>query len=347
MRTLFVHGRPAGHPLHMKYGAAVCKEANVEDPWIRWHDRNLPAPLRYIAWFVNALAFVSLKETVVLTEGLRITLVIARFLSLGRLKLIALVDDESPYFIHSGYYRPVSKAMNRWAYNRYHAWICIGKMETALMKEIIPRHEFIFTGFNGVEKNLSGKLLALSPRNGSTQLLFVGSCAAPWRAWYKGLDLVLDACNDLIRQGLDLQLLVVGQCPPDTMRFLAPHLQFPDRVIFAGQVDNIIPVIQKADVVVHPGRGEAWGISVLEAMMGGVVPVVSEWTGVSECVMSVDPRLVVPLETSAVAESLKRILLLPAAERSALATRCRTAAIGYTEEAAIAEFVACFRKATA
>lgn len=346
MRKLFVHGRPTGHPLHMKYGETVCDEITVEDPWLRWHDKDFPAPIRYVAWLINALSFVTFRRTLILTEGLRITIVLAKMLSLGNIKLIALVDDESPYFIKSGYYGRLSRWVNSWAYRQYDSFVCIGPMETTLIQSIVRRKDNIFTGFNGVSLKRRKELALIQPALGTTNLVFIGSCAAPWRAWYKGLDLVLDAFQYLLNQQMDLRLTVVGYCPDVTRKFLEPYVrQNNDRVIFTGQVEDIGAVLGRADVMVHPGRGEAWGISVLEAMMAGVVPVVSNYTGVAECVCQVSTECVVPPQAEAVALAVKRLLMLSPDTRRKLSDRCREVAKPYTEEDAIARFQECFSQA--
>ena len=63
----------------------------------------------------------------------------------------------------------------------------------------------------------------------------------------------------------------------------------PAALKFVGRCSDLAPVFATASVYLHPGRGDAFPLSVLEAMAAGLVPIVSEWTGAKEVVEQVDP----------------------------------------------------------
>jgi len=66
-----------------------------------------------------------------------------------------------------------------------------------------------------------------------TVIGFVG-CLRPWH----GFDLLLEAFSSIVRERLDVHLLVVGDGPLDgELRERVRHLQIQDRVTFAGGVD--------------------------------------------------------------------------------------------------------------
>jgi glycosyltransferase involved in cell wall biosynthesis len=341
MRIRFIHGRPAGHPLHAKYGAAITNQFSVEDPYFRWHDKNFPAVVRYFAWVVNSFAFISFKKTIVITEGLRIALVFSRLLSFGKIKLIALVDDESPYFIGSNYYSSLSKKANSWAYNQYDGWICIGKMETRLLKDIVFRHEFIRTGFNGVSKIRLEKLLRHQYSPNSKRIVFIGNGPSEWRMWYKGLDLMLTAFSKLIQEGYDLYFDIGGNWNAEALvKFYDPNI-CGGRLKFSGTVDPV-DFLNDAFLYLHVARGEAWGISVNEAMASGVVPIVSVWTGSRECVEQVSTDLVVDINAEEIVKKIKWFLELDPQLKNSLSQKCREVSASYTEENAIDRFKLCY-----
>jgi glycosyltransferase involved in cell wall biosynthesis len=341
MKKYFIHGRPAGHPLHAKYGAAITNRFDFEDPYIRWHDKDLPAIVRYFAWIINSFAFVSLKKTVIITEGLRITLVLSRLLSFGRIKLIALVDDESPYFICSNYYSQLSKKVNSWAYNQYDGWICIGKMETELIKQIVVRHESIRTGFNGVSMPRMEKLLKQQYSPGSKRIVFIGNGPAKWRMWYKGVDLMLSAFSQLIKEGYDLYFDIGGEWDTEFLKkFYDPEL-CSGRLRFFGKVDPVV-FLEGASLYLHVARGEAWGISVNEAMASGIIPIVSVWTGSRECVEQVSPDLVVDINKEEIVKKIKWFIGLDSGLKNLYSQKCREVVTAYTEEKAIEKFKSCY-----
>jgi len=85
-------------------------------------------------------------------------------------------------------------------------------------------------------------------------------------------------------------------------------------------------------------RGEAFGISILEAMLAGVPSIVSEWTGAREVVEQVDRQLVVPTDPAAAADRIRWYLGLPTPEKQRLSERSREVAATYTEERATQVF---------
>jgi glycosyltransferase involved in cell wall biosynthesis len=343
--VLYVHGRPTGHPLHMKYGRSVANRLMVEDPWIRWHDRNYAAPVRYLAWLVNAFCFVRFRKTIVVTEGLRITLVLARFLSFGNLKLIALVDDESPYFIYSNYYSWVSRKVNTWAYRQYSAWICIGKMETELMKSIVSNHDLIFTGYNGVSSEWLARLSENTYDPASNRIVFIGNIPSAWRLWYKGLDLMVAAVSELIAEGFDVNFDIAGEISPKLLTSMQSSFPVSDRIRYVGRIAEPYTFFKGAALYLHTARGEGWGITVNEAMSAGVVPIVSEWTGSKECAEEVSAQLVVPLEKEKIKMQIKWFLGLSSEGKIHLSQKCKEVSERYTECTAVSAFEKLFGSA--
>lgn len=345
-KTIFVHGRPAGHPLHAKYGRAVADEFTVEDPWFRWHDKNYPSFVRYMAWLVNAFFFVSFRKRIVLTECFRITLVLAKILSLNRITILMLVDDESPYFIHSRFYTGVSLVVNRWGYNQYDGFICIGKMETWLVKQVLNQdnNRPICTSVNGVSSERASKLKRVPYIADSKKIVFIGHGPGTWRSWYKGLDILFSAFAIIAKTDPYVTLEIVGEWDETVISQYMTDASVNSRIKFHGRVNSIDGILKDAALYLHLGRGEAWGIAVNEAMTAGVVPIVSEWTGAKECVEQVSVHLVVPLDVDVVAERVKWFLKLPATDKIALSEKCRLIAERYTEQSAVEQFTDCFKK---
>jgi glycosyltransferase involved in cell wall biosynthesis len=343
--VIYVHGRPSGHPLHMKYGRSITDKLMVVDPWIRCHDRNLVAPLRYFAWFVNALYFTRFRRTIVVTEGLRLTLVLARYFSLGNLKLIALVDDESPYFIYSNYYSRISQKINTWAYRQYSAWICIGRMETELIKKIVGKDARVFTGYNGVNADWLHQLSENKYDPTSCRIVFIGNIPASWRIWYKGLDLMTEAVAELIEEGLDIRFDIAGAIGPVLLTKLETLCGNTNRIQFVGQITEPISFLKGASLYLHTARGEGWGITVNEAMAAGVVPIVSEWTGAKECVELVSRKLIVQIEKQKIKQALRWFSGLSFGEKMTLSAKCKEVSARYTETNAISAFQKQFSEA--
>jgi phosphatidylinositol alpha-1,6-mannosyltransferase len=101
-------------------------------------------------------------------------------------------------------------------------------------------------------------------------LLTVGRLASSER--YKGHDRVIDAIPDLVRRGLDVVYLIVGEGDDrGRLATLAHDIGVADRVRFLGTLatQELADAYRIADLFVMPSTGEGFGIVFLEAMVSG------------------------------------------------------------------------------
>jgi len=119
------------------------------------------------------------------------------------------------------------------------------------------------------------------------------------RERYKGFDEVLEVLPDLIKEFPDLAYLIVGSGDDlERLRKKAARIGLRERVIFAGQVseDDKVDYYNLADAFLMPGRGEGFGIVLLEAMACGLPVLASILDGSREALRDgelgvlVDPR---------------------------------------------------------
>jgi glycosyltransferase involved in cell wall biosynthesis len=138
-------------------------------------------------------------------------------------------------------------------------------------------------------------------------LLFLGRLKR-----YKRVDLVLQAVAELAREGLDVELLVVGDGEEsESLRARANRLGIENRVRFLGFVteERKLEVLRRAWVHVLTSPKEGWGISNLEAAACGTPSVVSDSPGLRESVVHGETGLLVPHgDVPALVEALGRLL---------------------------------------
>lgn len=140
-------------------------------------------------------------------------------------------------------------------------------------------------------------------------------CVAQMVPW-KRQDLFLRAGARLIAHLPDVRLLVVGgdlhganARYGDELRRLAVHLGISDRVIWAGQRDDIADVLAALDVVIHPATEEPFGRVVLEALALGVPVVAANAAGPAEIIEHRQSGLLVaPGEADALFQAARRVL---------------------------------------
>jgi len=343
--VVFIHGRPGPHPFHGALAESVNADFLPVDFILRWHDRNSARTRRYLSWLLCSLFFPRRsKYSIFLTEGPHFLPVIMKRLRLltKHQKAAALLDNETLYFLKAQRYRRSTQQALLGALAGYDALFCVGRMQTDLAKELLSGHSrepLFIKVHSSLPPRSQEKLKLVRPNLDGKQILFIGNGPSGWRAWYKGIDLLLDSVRLASSELEELQLKIGGTWESDyTNDLLAGIPALSRRVEFLGHLSDLGPALSDSALYVHLGRGEAFGISIIEAMYAGVPALVSEWTGAREAVEQVDPRLVVPLDAQAAAERICWYMKLPSEQKLKLSARSREVAATYTEERAFGEF---------
>jgi glycosyltransferase involved in cell wall biosynthesis len=139
----------------------------------------------------------------------------------------------------------------------------------------------------------------------------------------KGHDLAVAAMDDVRRTLPGVRLLIAGDGPArDDVARVAARLGEGARMI--GHRDDIMAVLDAADLLLHPSRADAFPTVLLEALAAGVPIVASAVGGIPEIVEDGRTGVLVapPLEPGAFAAPLAR-LLADRELRGALARRGR------------------------
>lgn len=113
------------------------------------------------------------------------------------------------------------------------------------------------------------------------RVIFVGRLVP-----YKGVDMLIEACAELIRSG-KVQLEIVGDGPQKTqVQQQIAQQGLGDRVILSGWLNHegVAKRFRDAHVLGFPSIREFGGGVVLEAMASGVVPIVIDYGGPAELV---------------------------------------------------------------
>lgn len=108
----------------------------------------------------------------------------------------------------------------------------------------------------------------------------------------KGLDLLFPIIEVLLKE-LRMQLVVVGEGDPEIMRFFHDlAVNQPSQVAVHLKFDSILPhqVFAGADAVVIPSRFEASGLTQMEAMRCGAIPIVRKTGGLADTVDDYNPE---------------------------------------------------------
>jgi len=98
----------------------------------------------------------------------------------------------------------------------------------------------------------------------------------------KGLDVLLDAMQTLKSEGKKCRLLIAGLSKKPADKFRLARLGLESEVEYLGFRHDMENVYRQADSIVLPSRIEPFGMSPVQGMLRGLVPIVSAVSGVSE-----------------------------------------------------------------
>ncbi len=105
----------------------------------------------------------------------------------------------------------------------------------------------------------------------------------------KGLQLLLEACAVLHRQGYsNYTLLVIGDgSQREELEIFSENHNLEEHVKWLGRLnyDNLGNYFRRADVFVLPTLEDTWGMVVLEAMLFGKPILCSKWAGTAEMII--------------------------------------------------------------
>ena len=118
-------------------------------------------------------------------------------------------------------------------------------------------------------------------RKDKNKIAFVGRLTK-----VKGVDVLIDAFNIIKQKGIDSTLTIVGdEEEKNELIEKVSNYDLGNNVIFTGRQSNVIQYLDNADIFVYPSIWEeGFGISVVEAMARGCIPITFNKGGLPEII---------------------------------------------------------------
>jgi glycosyltransferase involved in cell wall biosynthesis len=352
-KVVYLHGRPSAHPLHAQFAEALGADFSPVDLRLRWQDRSRSRPYIASSWLLSAATLPRRRNyDVFVVDGLHVgPVLMKRFFLRKEQKVIAHLASHTLYFLLTNRFDHRVTQLHLWALRNYDALICDGRMGVEIVQRLLgDRHPPIYENSGGVNDRRADALALVKPDLAAHRMVFVGGGPNEFRMHYKGLDLMVDAFAIAAAGDPALHFDIVGEWDEAIRNELLLKVRDADRarIQFVGSVTDdaqLGSVLARAALYVHCSRGDAFPGSSIEAMIAGLVPLVSEWTGTKQLVEQVDARLVVPLDSVEIAGRIAWYFALSPDQRVALSQRSRDVATPCTATAAAAGYAEVFRQA--
>jgi glycosyltransferase involved in cell wall biosynthesis len=261
---------------------------------------------------------------------------------------VEVLGDPYDVFAPGAVHHPL-RPVFRVSFTRQQQQICrgaavLGYVTAAALQRRYPAGSDAFaTYYSDVE--LPGPAYATTPRSvrprtDSLTLVTVGSLAQ----MYKAPDVQIDAVAHLVREGMDLHLVIVGDGRHRVeLEARATGRGIGDRVHFRGQLtagEAVRAELDAANLFCMPSRTEGMPRAMLEAMARALPCIGSTVGGIPELLPPED--LVPPGDVAALAAKIREIVTDPV-RMGAMSTQNLARAQGYREEILRERRTECYR----
>lgn len=173
-----------------------------------------------------------------------------------------------------------------------------------------------------IEEDRYKRLKEISPELDKKRAIFIGE-----NRNHKGIEVMVDAWSKVRDIHPEAEFYIIGECHPDSFN------QY-EGVHNLGYVsdEEIIENIRKSSLYLHTARFENFGISIIEAMRGGVPCIVSENTGTKDIVSEVDDSLVVERKIDSISKRVNEYFDMDRKKRKEYSNKSKEVTDGYTLE---------------
>jgi len=327
MKTLFLYYDP--HYAHAEMAKALHADF-YPAPKLRSESSNM---LLGGLSILKAVFTLPKNYDVYFCEGTYIIPVLAKKLGLlsKRAKIINILASPLLYYIKIGRIKGIRRKFALWLLKEVDLFVSIGKMEDEILKEILPNAKSIVT-YPKPKKEVAIALLKdkRMPDLNSHKILTIGTNSA----YYKGIDIVYEAFKIVKKDFPDAELFIVGRMPD-----LSNYVDCNGKgVQCLGYVEDLKEVIKNSALYVHMGRGDTFPLSAIEAMLGGLPSIVSEWTGTKEIINEVDKKLVIELNPKELANKIIWYFSLNNAKKTKLSIRSKEEAKNFIKSVKARDF---------
>jgi glycosyltransferase involved in cell wall biosynthesis len=150
--------------------------------------------------------------------------------------------------------------------------------------------------------------------------------------YYDGADLLPKIFLDIKDEfGKNIEMYIIGNGP---LYESLSQIKIEGFHVLGYQPINVVKkIFSKCQFFIYPARFKCFGLSVIEAMVSGLIPLVTERTGARDFVRDLDPNLVVPLNIKIMERRIGEMLTMDPMLRKELSIKAKQIALSWNEKA--------------
>lgn len=280
---------------------------------------------KVLTYFFNSILRKYQKYYAFLCEGTFLIPALCKYLpfKMFRKKIINISADPSFYYYIIGRMNFIKKLLVKAAIRKVDLFICVGEMTSQFLEKIYPDAKYIIV-YPYIKEDRFNKLMKLFPKDISNHNILFISNGPDW--YYKGLDLLVDSFKEIKNKFKDAKLFILGEWSNEVKK------RFQDTNIFFLGYKDVEDFIPECSLYLHIGRGEVFSISTIEALLGGLPTIVSEYTGAKEIVKELREDFIVPLDKEKIVTKVVEYFNLPLEEKINLSQKAKEVGKRFSKE---------------
>lgn len=340
-RILYLYSNKSRHVVFEALANSLgATEYNADNMAINLNVRNDFAKKLGFLYWIPSLKQLPKNFDIYLCDGTYRIPAFAKMLGIIRGKIVDICGETKFYKLKTRQISGIKRAFYIRLLKNVDVFIAPSKMVEGFIKDILPKSKTILS-YGFANPKLFPELRrkkATSPRLNSHNLLLIASITNEQRVQWKGIDILAETVSILKKSFPDVSLKIIGNYNPEIKnRYESnyPGLKFSEPIY---QPVKLVTEIKNASLYVLPGRGDAFPSSVIEAMLGGLPAIVSEYTGTKEVTNKLGKQFVSPLNSKELAKRIAFYFNLKPGERKSLSRNSIKLALNFDKKTIISDF---------
>lgn len=211
--------------------------------------------------------------------------------------------------------------------NKIDGALCAGKFQEELFRNFNNKSP-LKKVYPFIKEERYNQLAKINPNLNNHNILFIGNGPD---YYVKGLDMLIDSFCEVKKIFPDAKLYILGE------NWEREKFRIKEGVFFEDKKD-ILNYLKKVSLSLHLGRGEGFGINVLETMRAGIPTIVSEYTGSKEFVKKAYKPFVASFKKEIIFELIKEYFEMKSEDKKNLSAKMREAVKGCNENKRLKQF---------
>jgi glycosyltransferase involved in cell wall biosynthesis len=247
-------------------------------------------------------------------------------------KIITLFSDPRLYYLEKGIrfnlkknklekYPLWRKIVASKLLNQLDGAIFIGEFSEEIFKKL-TKNKIPSMNIPGyVSERTSQRLKKAKVNSNTHNILFIGHGPD---YYVKGIEPMIESFKEIQKEYINANLYILGKWEGIKDKWKGPGIHWEG-------TQDIIKYIEKSSLSIHLGRGESFGINILETMLAGIPTICSADTGAKEVVGKVDPNWIIAMEKEKIVKTIKEYFEESLNKKDELRERVKEVANQYGE----------------